>query len=329
MRHPTRIPIFAAVLALCVLVTACRPDSSASPLANEGGARVLPNRSTMGRGKESGGDSSDPVAAFPVNVRDDRGATVTIPAEPRRIVALLPSHTETLFALGVGDRVVGVDDYSDYPPQAERLPRLGGLYDTRLEVVLSLKPDLALVSDTSAAAAPLERSGIPVWAGSARAFDDVFGVIETIGRMVGRGAEAKRLSERIARDVAVIENRLRAVDRVRVYYELDGNLYTVGPSSFIGAMIAKAGGDNIVPEGLGDFPRISPEAVIAGNPSVIFGASLEEVTTRPGWSKIAAVQTARAYKLPKAESQVVLHPGPRIAKGLRVLARRLHPEVAL
>jgi iron complex transport system substrate-binding protein len=309
MRHPTRIPLCVALLALGVIVVACRRDSPPSPLASE--------------------DSSGPGAAFPVSVRDDRGATVTIRAEPRRIVALLPSHTETLFALGVGDRVVGVDDYSNYPPAVERLPRLGGLYDTRLEVVLSLKPDLALVSDTSAAAAPLERSGIPVWAGSARAFDDVFGVIETIGRMVGRSAEAKRLSERIASDVAVIENRLRAVARVRVYYELDGNLYTVGPSSFVGAMIAKAGGNNIVPEGLGDFPRISPEAVIAGNPSIIFGVSLEEVTTRPGWSQIAAVQTARVYKLPKAESQVVLHPGPRIAEGLRVLARHLHPEIAL
>jgi iron complex transport system substrate-binding protein len=310
MRHPTRIPLCVALLAVGVLVAACkREDSPPSPLASE--------------------DSKDAVASFPVNVRDDRGATVTIPAQPRRIVALLPSHTETLFALGVGDRVVGVDDYSNYPPETERLPRLGGLYDTRLEVVLSLKPDLALVSDTSPAAAPLERSGIPVWAGSARAFDDVFGVIETIGRMVGRSAEAKRLSERIAHDVADIENRLGGSDRVRVYYELDGNLYTVGPSSFIGAMIAKAGGDNIVPEGLGDFPKISAEAVIAGNPAIILGASLAEVTSRPGWSKIAAVQTARVYKLPKAESQVVLHPGPRIAEGLRVLARRLHPEVPL
>jgi len=252
---------------------------------------------------------------------------VRVLAEPLRIVSLLPSHTETLFALGIGARVVGVDDYSDDPPEASRLPRLGGMYDAHLEQVLSLKPDIVLLSESSSAAATLEQSGITVWGGSARTFDDIFRVIQAIGKIVGRSPEAARLSERIQREVEAIEERVAGRERVTVYYELDATPYTVGPSSFIGTMLAKAGGVNVIPQGLGDFPKISPEIVITGNPSIILGASLEEISSRPGWGKIAAVRTGRVHKLPVVEAHLVARPGPRIAEGLRALARWLHPEV--
>jgi iron complex transport system substrate-binding protein len=93
--------------------------------------------------------------------------------------------------------------------------------------------------------------------------------------------------------------------------------------------LAKAVADNVVPQGLGDFPKISPEVVISGNPSIILGASMEEIARRPGWSKITAVRTGHVYELSKSESRLIARPGPRIAEGLRALARRLHPEAAL
>jgi iron complex transport system substrate-binding protein len=262
-----------------------------------------------------------------VETRDDRGRAVSVPAEPARIVSLLPSHTQTLFTLGLGARVVGVDDFSDDPPEAARLPRLGGLYDTHVEEVLALKPDLVLLSESSNAATPLEQNGVSVWAGSARTFDDVFRVIDAIGTMVGRYQEARGLSDRIHDEIAATERRLSATNRVRVYYELDSTPYTVGPSSFIGVMLAKAGGSNVIPEGLGDFPKISPEVVVSGNPSIILGASLEEIAARPGWDKIEAVRTARVHRLPEAESRLIARPGPRIAEAVRALARWMHPEV--
>ncbi|MDP9035384.1 MAG: helical backbone metal receptor [Myxococcota bacterium] len=267
------------------------------------------------------------AAAFPVRVRDDRGQTVLVPREPRRIVALLPSYTELLFALGVGDRVVGVDDFSEYPPEVSGLPRLGGLYDTHLESLLSLRPELVLMSHPNGAAAALEQNGLAVWAGNAPRFEDVFRVIDAVGALVGRTAEASGLSQRIRGEIAAIEGRLRGSPRVRVYYELDPTPYAAGPTSFVGEMLAKAGGDNVVPGGLGDFPKINPEAVIAGDPEVIMGASLAEVAARPGWSAIAAVRSGRVYKLSPAESHVVVCPGPRIAAGIEVLARHLHPDV--
>jgi iron complex transport system substrate-binding protein len=265
--------------------------------------------------------------AYPVEVRDDLGRTVTLRAEPRRIVCLLPSHTETLFALGLGDRVVGVDDYSDDPAAASSLPKLGGLYDAHLEEIVSLDPDLVIASESSSAIGALAESGLAVWAGSARTFDDVFRVIGTIGQLVGRTNEARRMSEKIGDEARVLEQRLRSQPHARVYYELDPTPYTVGPSSFIGVMLAKAGGNNVIPAGLGDFPRVSAELVIAGDPEVILGASLEDVAARPGWARISAVRSGRVHALSSAESRLVARPGPRIADGIRALAHRLYPEV--
>jgi len=270
--------------------------------------------------------AADGGPAFPVTLRDDRGVPVTVTSEPRRIVALLPSHTETLVALGVGARVVGVDDFSDQPAGAPVVPRLGGLYDVHVEELMSLRPDLVLASESCSAAPRLEQGGLAVWGGSARTFDDVFRVIRAVGALVGRSDEAARLAGRIARDVDDVEGRVRGLGRVRVYYELDSALYSAGPASFIGVLLAKAGGQNIVPPELGEFPQLSAEAVITSNPTVILGVSLDEAAARPGWGAIDAVRQGRVYRLPRAESALVNRPGPRIADGLRALARRLHPE---
>jgi iron complex transport system substrate-binding protein len=270
-----------------------------------------------------------PGAIFPIEVRDDRGRLVTVRAEPQRIVSLLPSHTETLFALGLGSRVVGVDDFSDDPIEATRLPKLGGLYDAHVEQLLTLHPDLVLMSEWSSAVGPLEQAGVSAWAGSAQSFDDIFRIIETVGKMVGRTTEAAALVARMTAGVAAVEQHLRKSDRVRVYYELDRTPYTVGPSSFVGVLLAKAGGENVIPAGLGDYPKISPEVVVLGNPSIILGASLADASTRSGWSQIDAVRNGRVYKLPETESRLVVRPGPRMVEGLRVLAHRIHPEVDL
>ena len=299
----------AAAVALGVLLGACRrapPPPGGAPVA-----------------------ASPTACGYPVALRDDRGIDVTVRAEPLRIASLLPSHTETLFALGLGARVVGIDDYSGDVPGAAGLPRLGGLYDTRVEPLLSLTPDLVLMSEASGAGAVLQRSGLTVWGASARRFDDIFTVIGAIGRMVCKAPEAARLAAEIRAEVAGLESRLAGLERVRVYYELDATPYTVGPLSFIGTMLAKAGGEDIVPADVGDFPKISPEAVIAGDPAVILGASLEEVRRRPGWSAIAAVRAGRVYEMTPEEAALVARPGPRIADGLRTLVRRIHPEVAL
>jgi iron complex transport system substrate-binding protein len=307
IRAATLPALAAQAIATGLLLCTCRAAPRASPVDAAAEARE--------------------GCSYPLRIQDDRGVTVTLNTEPERIVSLLPSDTETLFALGAGPRVVGADDFSATVPGASGLPRLGGLYETRLELLLSLRPDLVLASDASGASAAIERAGIAVWAGNARRLDDVFRVFDAIGRIVCRPAEAEALRRRVLDDLADVERRLSDRPRVRVYYELDASLYTAGPSSFIGEMITRAGGSNIVPPDLGDFPKISPEAVIAANPEVVLGVSPEEVRQRRGWETIAAVRLDRVRKLSAAEAELVARPGPRIGEGLRVLARYIHPEV--
>jgi iron complex transport system substrate-binding protein len=255
------------------------------------------------------------------------GRSVVVPTRPQRILCLLPSFTETVFALGAGEQVVGVDDYSDYPAATQHLPKLGGLYDTQLERALALKPDLVLVSEASAVVASLSAGGAPVWAGSPRRFEDVYRVIEVTGKLVGRPREAAELLTRMRNEIAAVEASAHALPPVSVYYELDPTPYSVGPSSFIGVLLAKAGGLNIVPQALGDFPKLNPELVLSSNPSVIIGASLEDVARRPGWSALTAVKTRQVYQWSSSEAHLVSRPGPRLPEGLRALAQRLHPQL--
>ncbi|MES1183130.1 MAG: ABC transporter substrate-binding protein [Myxococcales bacterium] len=263
---------------------------------------------------------------FPVQVRDDLGRSVVVPARPRRILCLLPSFTETVFALGAGDQVVGVDDYSDYPPATQHLPKLGGLYDTQVERALALEPDLVLISEAHGAVAALASGGAAVWAGSPHRFEDVYRVIELTGTLLGRQREAAELVARLGAEIAAVEASVRSFPSVSVYYELDPAPYTVGPNSFMGVLLTKAGGRNIVPATLGDFPKINPELVVSSNPEVIIGASLDDVARRPGWGDLSAVKTRQVYAWSSAEAHLVSRPGPRLAEGLRALAQRLHPH---
>jgi iron complex transport system substrate-binding protein len=300
---------------------------AAIALAFPGGCTPRPVPAAFDAGA-AGSGADGGACVYPIVARDQRGVDVTVRAPPRRIVSLLPSHTETLFALGVGPAVVGVDDYSADIPGAGALPRLGGLYDARIEPLLALQPDLVLVSETSTAATPLDRGGVATWGGSPARFEDIPHVIEAIGDLVCRGPEAAKLVQRIADDVAAVERAAAGRPPRPVDNPHEPTHYTVGPRSFIGTMIAKAGGEDVVPEALGDFPKISPEAVIAADPAVIFGATPEDVRARPGWEKITAVREGHVYKLEGGQGALVARPGPRIAEGLRILLRRIHPEAA-
>jgi len=267
------------------------------------------------------------AASFPLQTRDDAGRTVVLPRRPHRIVTLLPSFTETVFALGAGADVVGVDDYSDYPPEVARLPKLGGAYDTHVEQVLALAPDLVLLSPDSKAAATLAQNGLVVWAGDARQFADVFRVIAATGGLLDRPAEARRLIADMQRQLGEIEASVRRVPRVSVYYELDATPYSVGPRSFVGVLLDKAGGQNIVPDGLGDFPKLNPELIFAEDPSVILGTSWRELAARPGWNRLRAVKERRVYEWAAEEGHLISRPGPRLPQALRALVRKLHPEL--
>jgi iron complex transport system substrate-binding protein len=269
------------------------------------------------------------ATTYPLILKDDLGRSVKITAAPKRIVSMLPSHTETLFALAAGDAVVGVDEYSNYPKlETEKLPKAGNGFAPNLEAIAALKPDLVLTDESSGSklVANLEKLGIPVYAGVAQSYNDVFAKISVLGKITNHEKNALNLITKMRNELTNIQNSVAKLPKVSVYYEVDPTPYAAGSSSFIGALISKAGGVNIIPEKLGAFPQISPELVISSNPSVILGANLADVLKRPGWDKIAAVKTGRVLTFTSEEDDAISRPGPRLPVALRALAKAIHPE---
>lgn len=266
--------------------------------------------------------------AFPLTVTDDLGRTVTVKAPPKRIVTMLPSVTETVCALGACDRLVATDDYSDWPERVKGLPKAGGLYNPNPELIVSLKPDLVLVSKYGKLYETLERAGLTVYAVRTETYEDIFKTVRTLGRLLGLASEAERLVAQIQKEVYQEEARAaKAKGRPRVYYEIDPTPYTVGPESFIGVLIQKARGVNIIPKELGLFPKISPELVLEKNPEVIvatYPGALETIRKRPGWDRIAAVRQGRICFYTGGEDNLLSRPGPRVAQGLRLLVDCFH-----
>ncbi|WP_457631828.1 ABC transporter substrate-binding protein [Oceanithermus sp.] len=272
------------------------------------------------------------ATSYPLTVTDDAGRPVVIPAEPQRIVVMLPSATETLCSIGACDKIVATDDYSNWPPEAAKKPKAGGLYNPNVELIASFQPDLVIASKYGKLTGSLEKLGINVYAVDTQTYEDIFRTARSLGRLVNREAEAEALVARINQQVYELETQAaKAAERPSVYYEIDATPYTVGPDSFIGVLIKKARGENIIPAELGLFPKISPELVVEKNPQVIIlgdaphGVSAAKIAERPGWAGIRAVKDGRVCELTRAQTDVVHRPGPRVAEGLRVLIECIHP----
>lgn len=274
--------------------------------------------------------TSAAATTYPLTLTDDLGRKVILQAEPRRVVSVLPSTTETLCALGLCERLVGVDDYSDFPASVSKLPKVGGLYNPNIEAMVALKPDLVVVSKYGKLAESLAAAGITVLAVNPETYDEVFSKTLVLGRVMNREAQAKTLVIQMRRDIARIEILTKnAVRKPTAYYEVDPTPYTVGPNSFIGVLLGKAGAVNIIPASLGDFPKISPELVVQQNPQLILGVDLATARARPGWANIAAVKSGRVTAIVpgSALDNLLTRPGPRLPLALAALAKIVHPEM--
>jgi iron complex transport system substrate-binding protein len=276
---------------------------------------------------------------YPVTLRDDAGRQVTVRRQPARIVSAAPSTTEILFALGLGDRVVGVTTFCDYPEAAKSKPKIGGLRPN-LEAVVAQQPDLVLgvrgTPDDLIAA--LEAQQIPVAILNPSGFAGVLANIRAVGQMTDTAAAAAQLVETMQqRWDAVAAKAKTATTRPRVLYEIDASdpaaISAAGAGTFIDAMITAAAGANVVAALAPgqQYPKLSAEAVLTANPDLIilgdaqFGQSAETVARRPGWSTLAAVQRGAIAGI--ADSNLTSRAGPRLVDGLEVVAKAIHPEL--
>jgi len=289
---------------------------------------------------------------FPVTVIDALGRAITIEEPPQRVVSLAPSITEMLFALGLGNRVVGVDSYSDYPPEVKSLERegkirvIGGYWNPDIEKILSLNPDL-VIADVGAHArfrATFESYGLRViyvhgW--SAKSVKDIYGDIQLLASVFGvedRGAE---LATSITNAIEAIEEKLSKTNatRVKVFLLLSPPTYgfwTTGSGTYLNELIQLAGGTNVFSDKYG-WIQVSREEILKRNPQIIIVCLMgsredakkvfEQIMNDEALSKTEAVKEKRIYIATGDADNLLMRPGPRIAQALRLLAQMVHPEV--
>lgn len=272
--------------------------------------------------------SSAASTKYPLTITDDLGRSVTLAKKPLRIVAMLPSHTETLFAIGAGAQLVGVDIYSNYPADAAKIPKVGSGYQPNIEAIVALKPDLVLADESSGSrlTEKLAAAGLTVYGGTAQTYNEVFEKIAALGKLTDHETGALKLITKMRSELNALNASVMKLPKVSTYYEIDPTPYSVGPNSFIGVLIAKAGGQTIIPGNLGDFPKIAPELIVRSNPQVMIGLTLDVAKNRPGWNMLSAVKAGRVFKVTPEQNDALSRPGPRLPDALRTLIQLLHPE---
>ncbi len=267
-------------------------------------------------------------------ISDVLGRPVTIPSGPLRLVALSPSLTEIVFALGRSDWLVGVTDFCDYPPAAREKPRVGGTMTPNLERVLQVRPSLVLATaegNPRDLVGHLTRLGLPVFAVRPEDFAGILDSIRILGRVLQAEAPARALVRAMEEQGARISRAVAGRPRRRVLYLVwTDPLIAAGPASFINGLIRMAGGENVVRERTVPYPRLSLEEVVTGAPEVILVASHLDAADRPSavalgglWREIPAVRSNRVVPIP---GDTIHRFGPRVVEGLGHLARGIHPE---
>ncbi|TAL09023.1 MAG: cobalamin-binding protein [Nitrospirae bacterium] len=264
---------------------------------------------------------------------DDLGRQITLANTPTRIVSLAPSITETLFAIGLGERVVGVTQFCDYPAEALAKPKVGYTHPS-LEAIVALQPDLVLAPREFLRAdiqSKLEQLKIPTYILNATTVDGILARIQELGRLLDASPAADDLAGKMQRRIQEIKSRTSRLPRPRVLYVLNSEpLITVGPGSFIHEAIEMAGGSNIAARARVAYPRLSMEAVLKEDPELILfptgnaeGIAAGEEERWQRWSTVSAIKLGRLHRVP---SDLLNRPGPRIVEGLEMLARTIHPE---
>jgi len=272
---------------------------------------------------------------FPITITDDLGKQVTIEEVPQRIISLSPSNTEILFALGLGDRVVGVTNVCNYPPEAKEKEKIGGYSNPSLEKIINLKPDLILATfgNPGKLIDQLKKFDLPVVGLNPKTIEEIFGSIELVGKITDKEEKALELVENLrgrTEKVLAKTEKLTQEQRPRVLYVVWYKpLWTAGSGTFIDELIQKAGGINIAGD-LSGWPKMSLEAVIEKNPEIIIvgeghpGGLIETVKAESTLSETDAFKNNKIFTI---DADIVSRTGPRIIDALEEMAKIIHPEL--
>ena len=280
-----------------------------------------------------------PGVAGAAVVADMLGRPVSIPERPLRLVSLAPSITETIFAVGRGEWLVGVTAVCDFPAAARALPKVGGIAAPNLEQIVRLRPDVVFVTAEGNARDlldRLERLGLATFALRADNYRGVVESVRAVGRALAADEGARRVVDEVERSVRAVQEGVAGRPRPGVLYLIwTDPLIAAGAATYLDDLLGLAGGRNVVWERTGSYPRLNWEQVVGRAPEVILLADHREDSERAGtgsgdmpadwyaWRAVPAIRTGRVLTVP---SNTILRPGPRVGDGLDRLARAIHPE---
>lgn len=276
-----------------------------------------------------GGDGRQPLSAS-----DARAENLY----PARIVSTAPSITEILYALGLGDRVVGVSDFCDYPPEATEKPRVGGVVNPNIEAIIALDPDLVLAVPSAThenVFRSLRQLGIRMVTLPNDTLEDLYASIRSIGEVTKTEPAAEKMVARLQAKFAQVSERVSREPRRRVMFVVGVDpLFVAGKGTFINELITIAGGENIAGDSPMKYPQLSIEEVVSKAPEVILYTSLNfELTgaqkeqAKKIWSAYSSIPAVKEGRICGLVADYVTLPGPRLEKGIEAMARAIHPEV--
>ena len=280
-------------------------------------------------------------AVHAAKFQDDLGGEVELEGVPQRIVSLAPSNTELLFALGLGDRIVGVTEFCNYPEAANKIEKVAGYNTLSVEKILAAKPDLVVAArgNNMEGVESLQRLGLRVFALEIQSVEHLLRAVERVGRLCGVEGEATRLKEELEGRVEKVQARIAAVkERPRVMWGYWGDpVYTAGANTMIDNVFTVAGGINVGRQAPGPWPQVGLEIIVTWAPEVIITTyhpqsgdqtRLEEdigqLQQTDGWMVVPAVRNGRVYYL---DPDLLNRPGPRLIDALEQVVVFLHPEV--
>ncbi len=266
-------------------------------------------------------------------VVDDAGRRVRVPARPLRVITLAPNLTEIVYAVGAGDRLVGNTTFCDYPAEAKQVTKVGDTLRPSIERIISLRPQLILISTASqleAFTAQLNEQNIAVFITDPHDLEGVFRSIKTIGDLLDESARGESLVRDLRARTASIEEKVKGFSSVSVFYQLSAEpLYTAGRDSWITDLIRRAGGRSVTEGVPGEWPSFSDEAALAARPEAVIMATGDSMGSQGNMDVAAslkrspAVLQGRVYRI---NGDFLSRPGPRLVEGLEQMARSLHPE---
>ena len=283
-------------------------------------------------------EKKDPAATEEVKsytVTDDSGKEITFDKVPETVVSLQPSNTEILYALGVGNKVIGATDFDNYPEEAKDVERVSDSMTINSEKIISLKPDaiIAYTIGDEAALKPLEDAGIPIFIiKSAVTFDDVYSDIDQIAKVMGVTDKGEDLVKNIKKQIKDVEEKVASVDsKEKTYFEISPSpeIYTAGAETFQQEILASAGIENIFADQKG-WAKIADEEVVKRNPDAIITTvgyvdnAVDEIKSRKGWKDVSAVKEDQVYQL---SEDVMSRPGPRIGEAVELTAKSIYPQL--